>query len=199
MQLIAMRVENVESGLVGFAQQLLHFLIDEVGGLIAEVSGFLNLFAEEDVFFADAKRHGANGVAHAPMGDHVAGQFGRLFQVAFDAGVGLLEHEPFRRPASHQHCEIGLEEIKPVMDAILVGLPPGHAAGFAAWDDADLLRRIALEQHPADERMARFVVGSSAAVIFTENLLALVAQLDAVGGSLEIDAFQAILDRKSVV
>src|SRR5947209_376955 len=67
IEFAAMFAQNGEGAVVGLAEQLLYFLVDNGCRRLAEVAWLLNLLAQKHVLLADAERHGTELIAHAPV------------------------------------------------------------------------------------------------------------------------------------
>ena len=82
IELVAPLSEQFSRSSIGFVQNSRNFLIDEPGRVFAELALFVNLLAQEGMLLARAIGHRSDLLAHAPVGDHAAGQARDLLQVA---------------------------------------------------------------------------------------------------------------------
>ena len=87
-------------------------------GLIDPSSGFVCMFArlghrltEERMILALAQIHRAYVVAHAPTGDHRAGQSGGAFDIVVGAGAGAPQQVLFGRAPGQQDGQLAVKVI----------------------------------------------------------------------------------------
>ena len=130
-----------------------------LGDLVAVVALLADLAAEEDQLVALAEGQRAELVAHAELGDHPAGQVGRLLDVVAGAGRRVAEDQPLGDVAAEQPGDLVLELGLGLEVAVLVRQGHRVAEGHAAADDRDLGDRVALGQDPLDDGVAALVVG----------------------------------------
>ena len=85
--------------------------VDLLRGRLGDVLGLGDRVAEEDLLLVLAVADRPELVAHAPLGDHVAGDLGRLLDVGGGAGGHLVaaEHLLLGDPAAHGDGDVGLE------------------------------------------------------------------------------------------
>src|SRR5262245_2252088 len=99
------------------------------------------------MLLAHAEGHWAELVAHAPVGDHEAGQLGRLFQIHFHSGKGLTIDQPLDGAATHEKDEPGPEVVQPVVVPVLVRCYEVDTTCLAPRHDGYLHRLLAIRHH----------------------------------------------------
>ena len=93
--------------------------VDRLRGRLGDVLRLGHRVAEEDLLLVLAVAHGPELVAHAPVGDHVARDLGRLLDVGGGTGGDLVaaEHLLLGDPAAHGDGDVGLELLAADRDA----------------------------------------------------------------------------------
>mgnify|MGYP000915167492 CR=1 FL=1 len=134
-------------------------VVDLAGDLVRVVRLRRELAAEERLAVVVAEHARAELVAHAELGDHPAGQVGRLLDVVARTGRGIAEDQPLGDVAAKQSGDLVLELRLRLEVAVLHGQPHRVTEGHAAADDRDLGDRIALGQDPLDDGVTTFVIG----------------------------------------
>ena len=105
------------------------------------------------------KVRGAEFLAHAEAGYHLARDVGGLFEVVAGSGGELVEYELLGGSPAHCHGEARLELVPGYQAAVLFGDGLGEAARLPASDYRYLGDRIGVGQHVGDEGMTGLVVG----------------------------------------
>ena len=143
-ELVAVGREDLGRPLVGLVDDRPDLLVDGPGDLVAVVALLADLAAQEDQLVALAERQRAELVAHAELGDHPAGQVGRLLDVVAGTGRGVAEDQPLGDVAAEEPGDLVLE-LGLALEVAVLGRQ-GHrvAEGHAAADDRDLGDRVAL-------------------------------------------------------
>ena len=123
-------------------------------------------------------RERADGAAHAPAPDHLAGDLGELLDVRLGAGRGLAEDDLLGAAAAERDLDLRQQLALLVVVAIAFRRGEGDAERRAARDDRDLAHRIGALREHADDRMTALVVGGAAAVLGAHHDLPLRAEHD---------------------
>src|SRR5690606_11360814 len=100
------RDEQVARPLVVLHDQLLDFLIDADGRVLAVVLRLRELAAEEDLLFTLAERERAHRIAHAPLADHLARQVGDPLEVVAGARRLLARGDFLGNAAAEQDGQL---------------------------------------------------------------------------------------------
>ncbi len=92
--------------------------------------------------FTQAKCYRADLIAHSPLADHAARQFGGLFEIVGGPGGYILEHNFFSGPAA-QHDGKAVEQIAALyVMALFFGDLFGRSQRLAPGNYGDLLQGI---------------------------------------------------------
>ncbi len=158
-QPVTMGDEHLHGAVVAAVDDGAHLLVDLAGHVVRVVALLADLAAQEDQLVALAEGERPELVAHAELGDHAAGQVGRLLDVVGGAGGGVAEDEPLGGVAAEQAGDLVLELALALQVAVLRGQGHGVAEGHAAADDAHLGHRVGLGQDPLHEGVTALVVG----------------------------------------
>jgi hypothetical protein len=106
-----------------------------------------------------AKRERPQLLAHAVLADHLTSQVRGALDVVLRAGAHLAEDQHLGHVAPERRGDHVLElRLRPEV-AVFGGQEASVAAHHAARDDRDLVDRIVVLQHAADERVPGLVVG----------------------------------------
>ncbi len=134
-----------------------HFLVDVNRGVFRVVAVLRDFAAQEDRLFLLAEGQRAER-AHAPVANHLAGDFRGAFDVVARAGGDVAEENFLGAAAAHQHGERAFEISLRVGVLIVDGQLHGQAERHAARNDRDLVQRIGARSHGRDQGVARFVI-----------------------------------------
>ena len=179
--------EHLGGPLIGLVDDRPDLFVDGLGDLLAVVALLADLAAEEDQLVALPEGQRAELVAHAELGDHPAGEVGRLLDVVAGTGRGVAEDEPLGHVAAEQSGDLVLELGLALEVAVLGRQRHRVAEGHAAADDRDLGDRIALGQDALDDGVAALVVGDDRLLRVRDDPgLALRAGDDPLQGFLEL-------------
>ena len=172
----------------GTVENVLHFLVDDAGGLLGIALGGAEVPADEDAVVGAVVEDGAKAVAHAVAHDHVPGNGAGLLDIPGGAGGDIVQKQLFGHSAaqSHddafKHLRLGLEVFQ-----ILLGSEQGEAACRAPGDDGDIVHRVHMLQEPAADRVSRLVIGGETAGLFAHlAALLLRAHLDLQDGLVDV-------------
>src|SRR6476659_8485810 len=92
----AVVVDDVPGLVVGAVDQAADLLVDDAGDVLAVVALVPHVAAEEDLTRGLAELDGPHPLAHAVLGDHLAGHRGGLLDVVGGTGGGVVEHDLLR-------------------------------------------------------------------------------------------------------
>ncbi len=185
--------EGLQGLVVGLLQEALDLFVDEDGHGLAVVDRARHLAAEEQVLLALGVGDRAHLLAHAPLGDHHAGQLGGLLDVVLGtagdvAADKLLGHAPTE---AHAQARQDLAAAQAV--AVLLRQRHGHAQRHAARDDGDLVQRVGLLRQHGHERVARLVEGREPALgLGHDHALARAAEAQLVARLLEVGGLDGV-------
>src|SRR3972149_3209478 len=172
--------------LLGVHYESPYLLVHEPGHVLAVALGLGELSAEEGVLLAPAEVYGAHLIAHAPLGYHLFGKGGGLFQVVLGARGDVFEDEPFRDPPGQRHGEL-VHEVRPrVIMPVLLWKELCGAHGHAPRYYGHLVYWVHVRQAQRHEGVSRFVVGGYAFFLLAYGLLPRGAHEDLVAGLLEV-------------
>ena len=194
MQLVDIFREKLCTAFVGFLHDTLYFGVDETGRVLTVILVLDPFPADEDFLagFADGER--ADGVAHAPLGDHLAGQLGDAFDVIGGAGGDILENDFLSHAAAKENDQVIAQEVAGIAVAILTGKLHGDAEGAASRDNAHLVHRIRSGQQLCGEGVPAFVIGGDALFLIGEDeAAAFTAHEDFVLGEFEVGHVDFVL------
>ena len=166
--------------------------VDDLGRVVAVLAALRHqVFAEEDLL-RTAPSHGADGIAHAPLAHHAAGDAGGLLEVVGGTRVDVTEHDLLGYAATHRLADEVVEVLLRVRVAFL-GQAPGDTQGHAAGEDRDLVQRVGVVQHHRQDGVTPLVDGGGPLLLRAQDeALAPGAHDDAVAGVLEVDAFDLL-------
>ncbi len=125
----------------------------------------------------------------APLGDHVAGDFGRALDVVRRAGRDRLgsEDDFLGDAAAEQRADAALQATLAGAVAIRFRQEHRHAQRAAARDDGDLINRVVLGHRQADDGVTGLVIrGELLLLLVHDHGAALGAHHDLVLGALEL-------------
>ena len=154
----AVLAEQLHGPLLLVAQDPLDLVVDDPGGVLGVVPGVHEVLAQEDHALR-APRHRADGVAHAPLADHLAGQLGVAHEVVGGAGGEVAVDEQLGAAAAHAHAQGVLDVLAGVDVALLHRQLLGDAEGHAGREDGHLVHRVGVLEHVGEHGVAALVVG----------------------------------------
>jgi len=99
-------LQQLDAAGVGLFHDALDFGVHQAGGLFAVVLVLHPLAADEDFFAGLTDGQGADGIAHAPFADHLAGHAGHAFDVVGSSGGDIVKDDLFRHTAAQQHHQV---------------------------------------------------------------------------------------------
>ena len=139
-----MLVEQMLGAIVAFVDDAADFLVDRLRGLVRHVALAVDRIAEEHFLIGVGVLQGAEEVRHAPAGDHVAGEAGRIADVGRGAGRHLVvaEDQLLGDAAAHRHREVGVHLVPVIAVIVALGQAHDHAQCAAARDDRRLVNRV---------------------------------------------------------
>ena len=147
----------------------------------------VELLAQEDRLFLLAVGEGPEGVAHAPLADHLAGHLRGLLDVVLGARGDLAEGQLFGDAAAHADRDAVLELLARPVVLLLGGKLLGHAQGHAARDDRDLVQGIGVGKQGGEQGVAALVEGGDLLLLVRDDhALALGPHEDLVLRALEV-------------
>ena len=165
---------------------LLHFLVDHLGRLLAEILVSGQFPAEEDEVVALAEGQRAQ-VGHAPLADHTAGDLRAFLEIVGRAGRRLVQEEDLGHPAGQQHGELGFQVVLAIGVAVVERQLDGHPQGDAAGNDGHLVDGIGFGDQGGDEGMAGLVEGRVLLLLVVDDhALPLDAHQDFILGVFEV-------------
>ena len=135
------------------------FFIDVLGGLFTVVLSASNFFTEEDVVLVFTEGDEAD-VAHTPVADHVASEFGSHFDVAGGTAGDVTDGEFFGYAATHCAANLVKDAAFLLVKDVLFRHEHGAAEALSARDDGYLVDgEVVIVDSYLDEGVACFVVG----------------------------------------
>ena len=164
IELLLVGSQQIMDQFMLLSQQILNGGIDSGGGGVGIGSSLGQLIAQERLGLIQVEC-GQPDLAHAPAGDHAAGQPRRLDQVIFGPGGDVADGDLLSRTPAEEHSQPGQQVT--IAQVVLVCLGPlfRHAQGASSGDDGDLVNGVGRRQEPGDERVAGFVVGNHPAIL----------------------------------
>ena len=105
IEVVAVDGEDVERDVVGFVDQRAHLLIDLEGDRVGVVGRGPPVATQEDLALLHAQRARTDRVAHAVLGDHLARDLGRPFDVVGGPGGDVARHDLLGDTPAHEHRE----------------------------------------------------------------------------------------------
>ena len=154
---------------------------------LAHIVGFGHRPPQKHFAFIFGVDHGAQRFGHAVACHHVTGQGRGTLKVIAGTSGHLVHEHFFGDPAPEQHADLAQHEFLVVTVAVLCRQAHRHAQGTATRDDGDLVNRVALGQHLAEQRMTRLVVGRVFALFLRhDHAFALGAHQDLVLGLFKV-------------
>ncbi len=114
----AVLAQHVHGPLLLGAQDALDLVVDDLRGVLGVIPGVHQVLAQEDLSLR-APRHRADGVAHAPLADHLARQLGVAHQVVGGAGREVAVDEQLGAAAAHADAQRVLDVLARVDVALL--------------------------------------------------------------------------------
>ena len=194
VQLVDIFRENLCAALVGFLHDTLYFGVYETGRVLTVILVLDPLPADEDFLagFADGER--ADGIAHTPFSDHLAGQLGDAFDVVGSAGGDILENDFLSHTAAEEDNQVIAQEVAGIAVAVLAGKLHGDAEGASSRDNAHLVHRIRSGKQLCGEGVPAFVIGGDALLLIGEDeAAAFTAHEDFVFGEFEVGHVDFVL------
>src|SRR3954471_13338429 len=155
---VAVLDEDLPRLVVAALDQGLDLLVDLLGDVFGVVALVAHVAAEEDLTLALPETDRAEGVAHAVLHDHRAGDLRCLLDVVRRAGGRLVEDEllggaPAERVGEHVHhlaARLGV--------LVLLRQHEGVPEGAAARQDRHLVHGVGVGQRVSDQRVTALVV-----------------------------------------
>ncbi len=155
---VAVLLEDVEGLLVRGGEQLLGLLVDDRGDVLGVVPGVAEVAAQERLVVALAELDRTEPLGHAVLGDHRAGERGRLLDVVAGAGGRVVEDHLLGRAAAHHVGEL-VEHLRAGLGVlVLVGQHHRVAQRPAARQDRHLVHRVGAGKRRGDQGVAALVV-----------------------------------------
>ncbi len=150
--------------------------------------------ADEHLFAVLADVQRADGLAHAPFADHLAGHLGGALDVVARAGGDVVEHHFFGHAAAQQQHQVVQQVAARIAMAVAFRQLHGHAQGAAARDDGHLVHGVRAGQQLGGKGVARLVVGGDALFLVAQDeAAALLAHQHLVLGVLEVAHVHGVL------
>ena len=141
-----------------------------------------------------AKDLGAQLLAHAVAGNHLARDLGGALEVVARAGGDVPAEELLRRAAAKEHGDLVQHLVARAQEVVLLRHLHGVAQRLAARDDRDLVDGVGVLQHVAHQSVAALVEGDDLALLLAHHAaLALRAGHDALHGLLNLVAPDLLL------
>ena len=103
---LAVLGEHLPRLVVRRLDQLAHLVVDHRGDALGVVALVAHVAAEEDLARPGPELDRAHPLAHAELGDHLAGGGGGLLDVVRGAGGGVVEDQLLGDPAAHRVGEL---------------------------------------------------------------------------------------------
>ncbi len=142
----------------GLVEDVLDFLVDDGGSLLGIALRLAEVAADENAVARGIEADGAETVAHAVHGDHVAGGVRRLLDVAGGAGGDIVEENLLSHTSAERDDDV-LKHLAARAEALVVlRAEQRKAAGLAARDDRDILHGIDVFKIVRGDGVAGFVV-----------------------------------------
>ena len=129
IELVAVGDQDLRRPLVRLVDDRPDLLVDRLGDLVAVVALLADLAAEEHELVALPERERAELVAHPELGDHPAGQVGRLLDVVAGAGRRVAEDQPLGGVAAEEPGDLVLELGLALEVAVLLSAGPSCSRG----------------------------------------------------------------------
>ena len=172
---------------VAVVHEPLHFFINCNGRDFAVVLVLGDLTPKENLFFLYPKGKRTHTVTHAPLTDHLAGQFSCPFDIVAGTCGRVLENQLFRRSAAHVDVKI-VDQVFPRIGVFflhrkLLGNTQGHPAG----NNRHLVNGISARKKLGHQRVAGLVVrGDFLFFVTDDHAAALGAHHDLVLGAFKV-------------
>ena len=152
--------EQAVGAVVGGVEDSRDLFVDHLRRMFAELTVFLHdLTAQEWVFFAGPVGDRTDPLAHAPVGDHAAGEPSRFLQVVFRPGTEFVERQFLGRPSAEHEDQPRVEVTFADIQAVFLGQQLGHAECPTAGNDRHFVHHVGARDDPRQQGMARFVEG----------------------------------------
>ena len=146
-----------------------HLGVDLRRDLVGVVALLADLAAEEDHLVLLAEGERPELLAHPVLGDHRAGQAGRLLDVVRAAGGRVAEDDLLGDVAAEHAGDLVLELRLGVEVSVLGGQAHRVAERHAAADDRDLGHRVALREDALHDGVAALVVGDDLLLVLGDD------------------------------
>ena len=157
---------------VGFLEDAHDLLVHLRGRLVAAVHDHLSVV--QILVCPALQSHQAEFLGHAVLGDHGAGQPGRLLDVVCRAGRDRVKDDLLRRASGHELNEHGADLFLRVQVFLFLRHVQHIAQGaHGAGHDGDLLHRLGVLLQGAHEGVAHFVVGNDSALLGAQDAILL--------------------------
>ena len=170
---------------IGLAHHGLDLGVDGAGDLFGVGRGLFVVAADKD-FAAGRIGDGAECVAHAIFGDHVADDLTGALQVVGGAGGDIAHAQLFGHAAAEEADDCLEHLVAGIVLLVILREADGHAAGRAARDDRDEVDRILRGQDVHRDGVARFVDGGKTLFVLGDEA----AMLFRAGNDLDERIFQ---------
>mmetsp|Transcript_2441 Transcript_2441/g.8243 ORF Transcript_2441/g.8243 Transcript_2441/m.8243 type:complete len:673 (+) Transcript_2441:1388-3406(+) len=163
MQEVEVGLQEVLSPPVRPVNEVLHLLVDDVGGLPRVVRVLAGLCAEEAWAPTTTIADLPELIAEAHLSDHHLGRPGDLLEVPAGAGGDVLsaEDELLRDPSAQRNAHLVLQvasAVQAALQPLLAWGEEGEPSGSSPWHDADLGDRVVLWHESANNGVAGLVV-----------------------------------------
>ena len=153
----------------GLVKDALDLFVDDGGGLLGIALRLAEVAADEDAVSRRIEADGAETVAHAVHGDHVAHDLRRLLDIAGCAGGDIVKEDLFGNASAERHNDV-LKHLAARAEALVIlRAEEREAAGLSAGDDGDILHGIDVLKIVRGDGVAGFVVCGQAAILFGDN------------------------------
>ena len=183
MQNVEVVHQYVLGSVVVTVDDVLDLGIDSPRRVIRHMLGLGHRAAEEHLALLFGIQHRAHLFGHAPLSDHLAGDIGGPFDVVGGSGRHLLTtiDDLFGNPTTIEAGDHRLQILLGVAPAILLGQIHGDTQSATTRDDRDLINRIVIRHHTANDGMSCLVIGRHLLFTFRhDHRLALGAHHDLV-------------------
>src|SRR5665647_2306037 len=157
---LAVIVEDVPRLVVREVDQAPDLLVDHCGHLLGVVTRVADVPAEEHLAAGLAHPDRADPLAHAELGDHLAGDGGGLLDVVGRAGRRVVEHDLLGDPPAHRVRQLVHQLVAGGGVPVLGRHHHRVAQGPASRQDRHLGHRVGVPERRRDEGMAALVVRS---------------------------------------
>ena len=153
----AVLAQHLHGPLLLGAQDPLDLVVDDLGRVLGVVARVHEVLAQEDLPLR-APGHRPDGLAHAPLAHHLAGQLRVADQVVGGARGEVAVDEELGAAAAHAHAQRVLDVLAGVDVALLHRELVGDAERHARREDGDLVHGVGVLEHVGQHGVAALVV-----------------------------------------